>query len=753
MKKIVILLLGGLAVHTCIRAQRFYFPGSHIQDSAALQKAMPVLAEQLLTRYRENDRKLYRFNLLRLQLVAAKYQDALATIHSARKTTVTEPADFPALKDIQFESYAAARLREKKAHLSFSNAFSAQFGRLLDRLDDKTALGCAAPFNSMDEPGELKRAFMRLLAQSTASDSIRIEDALALCNSYCQWKVYEAIMPLAIPLLAADDRKRYIIDDQVLVTTKGGATIAVVVARKRKAPLPLPAAMVFTIYAEKNNAYYAKLAAAYGYAGVLAFSRGKAWSTDSIAPYEHEVTDVNSVISWVVKQPWSNGKLGMYGGSYNGFSQWAATKKIHPALKTIVPYVAAIPGIGLPMENNVFLNANYGWAFYVTNNRYLDNAVYFNPSRWRTMQNKWYNSGVAYRSIDSVDNAPNPWLQRWLQHPDYDQYWQSLVPYKEAFAGIHIPVLTIEGYYDDGQISGLHYLQEHYRYNRQAEHYLLIGPYDHFGAQRGGTSVLRGYTVDPVALISTRDITFAWLDYILRGGPRPALLKDKINFEVMGANEWRHVPSLEQMNNDTLSFYLSGKTEAGFYTLSPRQPAGTAYLQQEVDLASRASYNNDYYPSPIIRDSLDRSNGLFFLSEPVNRTMDINGCFTGSLTASINKKDMDIGVVLYEVLPDGRYFHLSYFLGRASYAADMTTRHLLTPGQKTTITFSRTRMVSRRLQKGSRLLVVLNINKNPFAQVNYGSGKDVSDETIHDAGEPLQIKWYNNSFVKIPVWK
>jgi hypothetical protein len=48
---------------------------------------------------------------------------------------------------------------------------------------------------------------------------------------------------------------------------------------------------------------------------------------------------------------------------------------------------------------------------------------------------------------------------------------------------------------------------------------------------------------------------------------------------------------------------------------------------------------------------------------------------------------------------------------------------------------------------------LLNINKHPFEIINYGSGKLVPDETIKDAGEPLQIKWHNDSFIKIPVWK
>jgi hypothetical protein len=112
---------------------------------------------------------------------------------------------------------------------------------------------------------------------------------------------------------------------------------------------------------------------------------------------------------------------------------------------------------------------------------------------------------------------------------------------------------------------------------------------------------------------------------------------------------------------------------------------------------------------------------------------------------------MDYSVVLYEVTPKGEYFELTYFLGRASYAHDMTKRILLQPDKITAIPFDQTKIVSRRLSKGSRLLIVLNVNKSRFAQINYGTGKDVSDESIADAKEPLKVKWFNSSYVEIPV--
>lgn len=543
-------------------------------------------------------------------------------------------------------------------------------------------------------------------------------------------------------------------EEKVLIRTKDGVSLSAIVVRPKHADAPQPAALLFTIYADSvKNLAEARRSAANGYVGVVANARGKALSPDQIVPYEKEVTDVNAVIDWISKQSWSDGRVAMYGGSYSGFAAWAATKHLHPALKTIVPYVAAIPGFGLPMENNVFLNANYGWGFYVSNNKYLDNRIYADPQHWKEMQFSWYHSGRPYRVIDSIEGRPNPLLQRWIQHPDYDKYWQDMVPYGADFAKINIPVLSITGYYDDGQISALRYFKEHYAFNKNADHYLIIGPYDHFGAQKGGVPVLRAYQVDAVALINTAQITYQWLDYVLKNGPKPALLKDKVNYEVMGANQWKHAAGISAMHNQLLRLYLTDGQQDGRYQLSPKKPVKTAFLRQEIDFADRNNSNNDYYPDPIIRTELDSSTGLKFISAPFEEEVSVDGILTGVLKAVVNKKDMDIGVVLYEVMPDGRYFHLSYFLGRASYAKDITKRKLLKIGQMESVPFSSTRMFSKRLSKGSRLLVVLDVNKNPFAQVNYGTGKNVSAENIADAKVPLKVKWYNQSYIDIPVWK
>ncbi|HEU4779480.1 MAG TPA: CocE/NonD family hydrolase C-terminal non-catalytic domain-containing protein, partial [Steroidobacteraceae bacterium] len=124
--------------------------------------------------------------------------------------------------------------------------------------------------------------------------------------------------------------------------------------------------------------------------------------------------------------------------------------------------------------------------------------------------------------------------------------------------------------------------------------------------------------------------------------------------------------------------------------------------------------------------------------------------FSGELMLTINKKDFDLGVTVYEAMPDGKLFHLGYALQRASYAEDPTKRNLLSAGKPARVKFE-TAMTSRQMLPGSRLLVLVDAVKNPTAQVNYGTGKDVSDESVKDAGDPLAIEIRSGSYFEVPL--
>lgn len=717
-------------------------------DQQALEAAAPELARRVLAAQPPpaSDRDLR--NLYQLQMVAGDFPAAAASLDALRQSYKVSGAPLTLL--IGDEILTAATAAQAISGGSFESSVASAFQRYYVPLGDKEAVDAAYSAN-----GSAAIAQQQLdadLAALKGKQAISLQQAASLVIDCWQIRKYAVGAPLIARLVSQDDERRYILDD-VLIKTKQGATLSALVVRSRSAPARQPAAMIFTIYASADptaNWDSAKYAAARGYVGVVAFARGKWKSPDEIRPFDTAGQDAVGVIDWISRQPWSDGRVGMWGGSYNGFTQWAAIKHKPSALKTIMPYVSNLPGNGLPRFHNVFLNANYAWNFYVTGNRYTDEDLYNDRRRWNELPQKWFASGRSFREVDAVDGKPNPWLQRYLKHPSYDAYWQAMAPYKSEFAKIDIPILEISGYSGSDSVSD-YYFPEHERYDPKAEHYLVIGPWNHGSSQSNFKSpVLDGYTIDPVAQLNTPSLTFEWFDYVFKGAPKPAILEDKVNYQVMGANVWRHAPSVSAMSGRLLKLYLTDVPAEGGYRSSQTPPGKSGFVLQTIDFADRTTVN-DLYPTARLSETINAKGALWFISDPVTKPLSVNGQITGMVKASINKRDMDFAVAVYEIMPDGRYFNLAYDLRRASYAWDASRRRLLKPGKIETIPFGPTGIVSRQLSSGSRLLVLLTVNKNGNAQINYGTGKDVSDESITDAQNPLEIRWYNDSVLSVPV--
>jgi putative CocE/NonD family hydrolase len=400
----------------------------------------------------------------------------------------------------------------------------------------------------------------------------------------------------------------------------------------------------------------------------------------------------------------------------------------------------------------VFQSFSYDWPFYATTGKWLDASTQGDRPHWLALQQKWYVSGAAYRSMDRIDGRPNPMWDRWLRHPSYDAYWQRLIPYKQDFARIRIPVLTTDGYLAGQNVGGLYYHMQYHAYNPRAENYLVIGPYDHIRGQRGTVSSfgleandVAGYPIDAAAHIDIEELRYRWFDYIFKGARRPAILRGRVNYEVMGANRWKHAASVDAMHDRMLRLHLTAQRMGKTYELAERNPSGDAGVTQIVDLADRSDVNR------VPPAGLDTYLGVAFKSAPFTKPFDLTGLFSGRLEFVTNKRDFDFNVSLYEQTPRGTYVAVTYFMARASYVSDRARRRLLTPGKRTKLDFTANRLAAWRFPAGSRLVVVLSVVKDQGIQINYGTGKDVSDETIADARVPLRITWFARSFVDIPT--
>ena len=725
------------------------------QDSTQLRASLETLARDLLARYHDNEPLRDLDNRFRLQLVAGDFNAAAKTIARLRELRVRRletPAAHAA--DVQYEIWAAAKSASAKTGEPFATAFAFQFRREFARMDNRTA---ALVMRAMAVRAETMRpALNGALAADGSKSDISLAGALAMIKAYQRVVAHASVAQYLGRLYSEEDARRYVVSRNLTVRTADGATVCALMYRPRVAQR-LPALVAFTIYVDSAaNADDTRRTASEQYIGVTGYTRGKACSPNSPIPYRYDGPDAATLIEWIARQPYSNGRVGMYGGSYNGFSAWAAAKQMPPHLKAIMVGAAAAPGIDAPMEGNIVWNFMYPWPFYTTNNKTLDDTTYNDNNRWFTLSRNWYVSGRAYRDLPLIDGTPNPVWSEWIAHPEYDAYWQSMIPYREEFAKIKVPILQTAGYFYGGPGAAVYYLNEHYKYNPSAQHYLLIGPYDHPQGQRGVVSalgdtaaVISGYERDPVARIDiVADLRYQWFNWTLKGGPRPSRLEDRVNYEVMGINQWKHAASIRAMANDSLRLYLTGAASGDKHLLS-RSPASSS-VKLSVDLSYRADIDSTF-PGGNVRDTaVNAYASVLFMSEPL-ASMEISGLYSGHLDFIINKKDIDWSVSLFELTPRGEYILLSPVQLRASNAHELATRRLLTPGVRMSLDFSAIRLMSRQIERGSRIVAILGPIKGPGQQINYGSGKNVSDETIADAGDPMTITLFGTSFLQLPV--
>jgi putative CocE/NonD family hydrolase len=754
MRYLLFLLVCWIGASSAV-AQDFDFkPPASVSDPTA-PAVMRDLAERLLPVYQENDQDRYLRNLSGLQLVAGNYTAAWQTRQQLRERRKNVDAHRPAGRSVIYDIYAYAKSREADGKGPFTKAYATAYRAIvspLSGLDADLVTGwLAAPV------APFRDAAQRAFDQWRPQGRIPQQDAVDLIWNWLTFDAYRNFHPLVAALNEEDDSQRYVTDWDVLIKTPDGANISAVTVRPKDDSKPLPTLLEFTIYVDSRT--FARECAAHGYVGIVAFTRGERRSRGEVVPFKRDGEDARTVINWIAKQPWSDGRVGMYGGTYSAFTQWAAVAKhLPPALKAIATHSATGPGIDFPMTGNIVRNAGYRWSGCVANLKDFDEKTCSDDAKWRSLDEAWYTSGKPYRELEHALGDRNLIFHDWLDHPSYDRFWQKLIPFKDQFRRVKIPVLATTGYYAGGEVGTLYYFTEHLKADPHANHTLLIGPYDDGSMQHGAPANLQGYTVDQNALIDLRELRYQWFDSIFKGAEKPALLKDRINYEVMGSNEWQHAPTLEAMGKGVLKLYLDSavldteplKGEA--HRLALRKTSDSKFVQHTVNLADRSDAALPP-PNGIQSKSLQTRNAVVFLSDPLKNSQEFSGLFSGKLDFTINKMDVDLTIAIYELLGSGDYVQLfdPPYEFRASYARDRTNRQLLKAGERQQLTFKSDRLTSRKLEAGSRLVVVLSVNKRPDRQINYGTGGAVNEESADDARVPVRIRWYSDSYIDIPI--
>ncbi|WP_076999009.1 CocE/NonD family hydrolase [Variovorax sp. KK3] len=752
-----LLLLLVLMLPAWVWAQNFGFKPPRDADDAAAVEVMRDLAQRIVPVYRDNDNDVFLTNLTALQIVSGTYRAANDSNKSLRARYQGKPFNGPAERAVVEGIYSNARAIETNERMGFPKAFTRSFQEFMTPLDNVQAAAVMARLQM--PPAAFKPPVQQEFDRWRAKGSIPQAEAIELVRAWLAFDSRRAYNVLLPELVAAENRARYVAENDIRIRVRG-ATIYASIVRPGRAQGPLPAVLRFTLDPAEDDAHRS---AVKGYVGVTAFVRGRTPDgKGAVRPFVRDGEDAAAVIEWIAKQPWSDGRVAMLGDGYSGFAAWAAARRKPSALKAIAITAPMAPGIDFPMAGQIYRNSMVRWmqdhAMAGAVRADADATGDAGPdagagaaadARWQALDERWYRGRRPYWDIDRMLlGKRNRLVRSWLTHPSHDRFWRKFLPAPKQFAQIDIPVLNIAGYYG-AEAGALYYHQEHRRHRPEADSTLLLGPYDANSIKLGTAAQLRGYTLDPAARIDLPDLRYQWLDHVLRGANKPALLQDRVNYQVMGANEWRHRPALDAPDRTRMRLYLDPREQEGAHRLANAQAEAAGSARLSVDLADRRD-GHEPWPDSLRSKLLPMRNAIRFVSEPLQKDTEVDGMLRGVFDITPSRQDVDLNVSLYEQTASGDYQLLfDTYDFRASYAGHRTHRRLLRAGVRQQLAFTTERATARKLAAGSRIVLVLGINKRPDRQINYGSGKDVNSETIRDAKRPMRVRWHERSHIEI----
>ena len=533
---------------------------------------------------------------------------------------------------------------------------------------------------------------------------------------------------------------------------------------------PSKTPVIFTLTPYISDTYHARGAyfASHGYVFALVDVRGRGNSGGEFEPFANEPRDGHDVVEWLAKQPFCDGKAAMWGGSYAGFDQWATAKEFPPHLATIVPAAAAHPGLDFPSPNNIGISYDVQW-FTFTSGHTPQNNLYGDQKFWRTKFLDAYKKHLPFKSLDSFVGNPSVNFQRILKHPMSDAYYDAMLPTREQFQKIAMPILTITGQYDGDELGALTYYRDHLANaspQARTKHFLIIGPWDHAGT-RTPTDEVAGVKFGPGAIVDLNDLHRQWYDWTMKGGPKPAFLKNQVAYYLLapgnsgGNGEWKYADSFETLTANPKAFYLdstngdangvfrsgalvdatpssrSGSTAADQLTYDPLDTRRGESVEG-IDPKEKTAAIDETFALSIGKD------GLVYHTDPLANETPLVGCPAVNLWVSIDTPDVDLECDLYEIQPDGTSIALWSDLRRLRYRESLREAKLVKPGEIVRCNFNPGLFVARRLMKGSRLRLVVTAVNSISWQKNYCSGGIVAEETAKDA-HTCNVQIYHDS--------
>ena len=555
-----------------------------------------------------------------------------------------------------------------------------------------------------------------------------------------------SILSLIFALSASGQPYRVAIHHGVYAAMRDGVKLAADIYQP-EAEDKFPVLLQRTPYNRAGAAESAAAMAAHGYVVIIQDTRGRFDSQGEFYPFRYESPDGYDTVEWAAALPYSNGKVGMFGGSYVGATQMLAAIASPPHLVAIQPYVTASEYYdGWTYQNGALMQwFASSWSSGLADDTLRRKAgALEDPKSWVTQL-----PVDSYRMLELPPvSALAPYFRDWVAHERDDEYWK---PWKisDHYAHMNVKALHAGGWHDiflKGTIQN--YVGMRSASPARADQRLLLGPWAHADTSPEGK--IGDVTFGKSAVLDSDGTILRWSDYALKGVRNEYATGAPVRLFIMGENKWRDEQEFPLARTEYTKYYLRkgalstdapGAAEPETYEYDPANPVQT--------IGGRLCCGNHQLPPGPAdqRPNEDRPDVLIFSTPPLAQDVEATGWVRATLYASSSAVDTDFTALLADVEPSGYARFLTDGIVRARYRNGTARPEPIEPNKiyEYTIDLWAT---GNLFKAGHRIRLYISSSNFPRFNRNLNTGEPIAGSTrmvkaaqhiYHDAQHPSAL--------------
>jgi predicted acyl esterase len=543
---------------------------------------------------------------------------------------------------------------------------------------------------------------------------------------------------------------------------------------------PLGTVLVRTPYNKGSQQYrgdgfsMARYFASHGFVFAVQDKRGKFESEGRYLTTDGDIEDGNDTLDWIADQPWSNGKVGMMGCSYPGFTTMMAAQSLNPHLAAIIPQSAAMAtgslggrysllwrrGGTVNLSMALWHMAAGSKVFYrppagLTRQDFLeivdlfdptpkgpDLSSFADPAFMQRVQNAYLTLPIT-DILDGFDAPPNDF--ELMTSLDIADPWWDERGYLTDESRVDVPALHVNSWHDYGVAETLIHFN-FFRENALSQtardnQYVIIAPTSHCQAETVSEQTMVGDLNVGDARFDFWGTYVRWYDRWLNGNEDALEGMPHVQYYNVGANEWRSADEWPLPGTEYRKFYLAsggransrhgdGRLEAApsandaasdSYVYDPATPFTTVSALTNRDL--------DVWNGVFDRRELEnRADVLIYTSDPLEEAVDVTGPIKAVLYVSSSVRDTDFDLTLVDVFPDGRAMGVYEGTLRARYREGFDRKVLMEPGEIYELEIDMN-ATSNTFLPGHRIRIEIASSRFPNHDRNLNTGGDNFNET------------------------